>query len=87
MTSKAIQRATEHMAAGGELRIYVGAGEMCQNPPKAGSGVIVSDIGRLEVSRLTVKRLREIGTKVHYRNYRYGPTHEQNTFERWETTP
>jgi hypothetical protein len=85
MPTKAVARAIEHMTSGGELRIYVDAGPLCRRPPKVGSGVIVSDIGRIEVSRLTVSRLREIGTKRHYRNYKYGPTHEQDAFEAWET--
>jgi hypothetical protein len=83
--TKALQRAIEHMKASGELRICIGAGEYCPRPPKPLSGIIISDIGRLAVSRLTVKRLREIGTERHYRNYKYGPTHEQDTFELWET--
>lgn len=83
--TNALRCAIGHMKAAGELRVYIGSGDRCQNPPKPGSGLIISDIGRLSVSRLTIKRLREIGTKRHYRNYKYGSTHEQDTFELWET--
>lgn len=83
--SSARQRAIEHMRHNGELRVYVGAGERCTNAPKPGSGVIISDIGRVNVSRLTIKRLREIGTKRHFRNYKYGKTPDLDTFELWET--
>lgn len=85
MPTKTTQHAVEHMASGGELRVYIGAGSECRKPPKVGSGVIISDIGRLEVSRLTIKRLREIGTKRHYQNYKYGEAHGLDTFEMWET--
>lgn len=85
MASKTVQRALEHMRASGELRIYIGAGDRCLRPPKIGSGVIVSDIGRIEVSRLTVKRLREVGTKRHYRDYHYGRAGRPDTFDGWET--
>lgn len=85
MPTQTVQRAIEHMTHGGELRVYVGAGERCQNAPKQFSGVIISDLGRLNVSNLTIRRLRAIGTTKHYRNYKYGKTHEQDTFELWET--
>lgn len=80
-----VQRALEHMQHNGELRVYAAIGDLCRSPPKIWSGVIVSDLGRMSVSQLTIKRLRKIGTKRNYRNYKYGRTHEEDTFELWET--
>lgn len=82
--ASAFNRALEHMAYNGELRVYIAAGEWCKRPPKVGSGVIISDLGRMEISGLTVRRIREVGTKFHYRNYKYGPSSELDTFDGWE---
>lgn len=85
--NRTVRRAVEHMSHGGELRIYIGAGAFCHNAPRIGSGVIISDMGRLSVSRLTIKRLRKIGTERHLKNYKYSPDgdREKDTFEAWET--
>ncbi len=49
--------ALRHLLHGGELRVYIGAGERCRCPPKIGSGVIDSDMGRVFVSKLTIRRI------------------------------
>lgn len=66
--SKAARAAVEHMVSDGELRIVVGIGTFCQNPPKVGSGVIVSSLGRLEVSARIVRQLRTLGLQRHYKS-------------------
>jgi hypothetical protein len=74
--SKTVQHAISHMEASGELHVYVEVGSRCQHPPKMGSGVIISDLGRLKVSRLTIKRLRAVGTETYYGDHKYGPIYQ-----------
>ena len=81
--TRAKRLAAEHMANGGELRVYVSAGPYCARPPKQGSGVIDSHLGRLYVSKRTVRWLMSVGLKAIYRDYRYGKTPELNTFDGW----
>jgi len=64
------QNAARHLCCGGELRVYIGAGDRCVSPPKVGSGVIDSDLGRLAVSKRTIKCIEPMLTVGYVRTLR-----------------
>jgi hypothetical protein len=59
----AYQDALSAMVKGGALYVVVGTGERCHPKTKIGSGIILSDEARLEVSPRAVRLLERFGTR------------------------